>query len=495
MQIKNIVTIEDRVTILPQKLAELSRQLIMAETKRKELKDVYENVRGVSYANAESVPIIFQNKTIQSLKKQILAAEQKIDELSKIYGPKYPSMIKARDELNMLLKKRKLEIDRIKESAKTEYELAIDFENNIKTSFNQTKAEAVKLNEKFIQYGMLKRDVESNRSIFNALIQSLKEISVTEQTQTANVWVVEKAEPPEFASYPNTRKNILLGVVLGLFGGIGFVFFLEYLDNTIKSPSDLEDRLKVPVLGSVALIKSANKSKKFKNDVDSNLIISKESSSYVESYKTIRTALLLSSAENPPRRMLVTSAVPGEGKTTTAANLAVTIAKTGKKVLLVDSDLRRPKVHKLFDLDNSTGLSSILAGIIETKTFLQQGPVDTLSIIPSGPIPPDPAELLSSKKFEELIASWSTEFDFLILDSPPVLSTPDSLLLSRLVDGTILIANFNKTTFDAAQKAIKSFADINTHILGIIINKVNLSKSSYYYYDYSHNYYYYKSEE
>ncbi|MBU0992265.1 MAG: polysaccharide biosynthesis tyrosine autokinase [Proteobacteria bacterium] len=490
MKERDIVTIEDRVTIIPQKLAELSRQLTAAETKRKELETLYKNLIDVKEEEADSVPVISGSNIIQTLRTQINTVEQRVADLSQVFGEKYPDMIKARDELQTLKNKRQQEIERIKKSIKNEYEISADYENNIRALLDTTKDEAVKLNEKFIQYGMLRRDIESNRSIFDGLMKSLKEQTVTEQTQTANVWIVEKAVPPDVPSQPNTKRNILLGLVLGLFGGIGLAFFLEYLDNTVKSPGDVEARVGIPVLGSISLLKSVENPEPSNNGNRANVIINKKESSYVESYKSLRTAILLSSAEKPPKNILVTSAVPGEGKTTMASNLAIIIARTGKNVLLIDSDLRKPQLHQIFHLDNTTGLSTFLAGASDSQ-IIQKTPIDHLRIVPSGPIPPDPAELLSSSRMDSFINACKEKFDFIIFDSPPILSVSDSLLLSRLLDGTIVVSRFGKTSFDAVEKSMKSLNDLHVNVLGMVINGVDVDKSSYYYnYAYQYDHYY-----
>lgn len=495
MKEKDIVTIEDRATIIPQKLADLSLKLTAAETKRKELEAVYDKLKSIKPEDADAIPAIAESSIIQSLRTEINRAEQRAADLSKIYGERYPDMIKAREEVAILKQKRQHEVDRIGKSIQNEYDISISYENNIRGLLDKTKAEAVKLNEKFIQYGMLKRDIESNRSLFDGLMKSLKELSVTEQTNTANVWIVEKATPPDAPSQPNTKRNILLGIVLGLFGGVGMAFFLEYLDNTVKSPSDVETRTGVPVLGSLALLKhdALKKEEASGDDALPSAIINKESSSYVESYKALRTSILLSSAEKPPKRILITSAAPGEGKTTLAVNLAIIIAKTGKNVLLIDSDLRRPQLHKLFNIDNTSGLSSFLAGASE-GSVISRTSVDHLRVVTSGPIPPDPAQLLSSKRLDGFIAACQGKFDFILFDSPPVLSVSDSLLLHRLIDGTIVVSKFGKTTFETLDKSLKALNEVKSHVLGVVINGVTADKGSYYY-NYAYNYdYYYKSE-
>lgn len=486
MKAKDIITIEDKIAVTPQKLAEFSTQLTKAEAKRKEVDAVYDQLRRASgnLAEAETMPSIASNPTIQSLREQILKSEQHISELSQKYGEKHPMMIQAIDDLNVLKAKKKQEIGRVIASVKNEYELARANEDNLRKLLVETKDEALSLSEKFIQYGVLKRDVETNRLLYEALITKVKEQNVTEQTKTVNVWVVEEAKLPEIPTKPKTKQNMLLGLLVGLFGGIGLCFFVEYLDNTAKSPDDVEEKLGVSVLGVVELYKQKGK------EIE-RITLEEPKSTLAESYKAIRTAVLLSAADAPPKSILVTSMSPQEGKTTTIVNLAVAIAQSDNKVVLIDGDLRRPRVHKIFGLAAGKGLSTYLAGASDMDIIFE-GPLSNLFIIPSGPIPPNPSELLSSNRMKELVGELREKFDLILIDSPPCLSVTDSLILSRILDGAIIVAKSGATTYEALAKGLKSLKDINARTLGIVLNSVDMKKSDYYHYGY---YNYYTAEE
>lgn len=488
MRANNIVTLQDKVALTPEKLSELNTQLVRAETRRKELESLYSAVTKLSgnMRDAEMIPAIASDPTVQSLRNQILKAEQNTEELSKKFGKKHPAMIKAEEELKVLKQKRDQEIRRVIGSIKTEYELAKSNESSLRRMFSGTKAEALDLNEKFIQYGVLSREVDTNRQLYDALIKRMKEQSVTEEIQTVNVWVVEKAEKPASPVKPRKSLNILLGIIVGLFGGIGLAFFIEYLDNTIKSPEDVETRLGLPVLGVVPLLES-------KDENIEEIILKEPQSIYAESYKTIRTAILLSSATRPPQNIQVTSMGPNEGKTVTSVNLAITIARSGYSVLLVDSDLRKPRIHTIFRLNNLSGLSTYLAGATADIETVFKQPLTNLTVIPSGPIPPNPSELLGSNRANELIRLLNERFDLLIWDSPPLMSVTDSLILSKILDGTIIVAKAGKTTYEIVDRGLKLMKgrrdnDSETRILGIVINELDLKKSDQYYYQY-YNYY------
>lgn len=488
MRANNIVTLQDKVALTPEKLSELNTQLVRAETKRKELEALYNKVTGLSgnLRDAETIPAVSSEPTIQSLRSQILKAEQNIEELSKKFGKKHPSMIKAEEELRVLQQKRDQEIRRVIGSIKTEYDLAWSNESSLRRMFSGTKAEAMDLNEKFIQYGVLSREVDTNRQLYDALIKRMKEQSVTEEIQSVNVWVVEKAEKPSSPVKPRKSLNILLGIIVGLFGGIGLAFFIEYLDNTVKTPEDVEARLGVPVLGIVPLLDT-------KDENIEDIILKEPQSVHAESYKTIRTAIMLSSATRPPQNIQITSMGPNEGKTVTSVNLAITIARSGYSVMLIDGDLRKPRIHMVFRLNNLSGLSTYLAGATADIETVYKRPLTNLTVIPSGPVPPNPSELLGSGRMSELISLLNERFDVIVWDSPPLMTVTDSLILSKILDGTIIVTKAGKTTYDIVDRGLKFLkgrreTDIETRVLGIVINGFDVKKSDQYYYQY-YNYY------
>lgn len=488
MKDHDILTIEDRITILPQKLADLNSKLTSAQARRKELETVFLKVKEVirNAEDPETLPVIAENATLKSLNQQILKARQHVMELSKKYGPKHPLMKNAHSDLGMLTTNRDQELARIIKTIENDYELSKSNEENLQALLSQSKSDTVNLNERFIQYGILKRDVETNRNLYNALVSKIKEQSITEQIQTVNVWVVEEARVPDFPSKPNKSRNLLLGIILGLFGGIGLVFFLEYLDNTIKLPEDIEDKFGLPVLGLIPL--ENEKTAAAKENAGE-----KAPSAFSESFKTVRDNVQLSTYDSPPKSILITSTSPQDGKTTTAINLAIAMSRSDKKVLLIDADLRRPQIHKIFKLDNSKGLSTSMAGASDMK-IVQKSRVENLDIIPSGPIPPNPSELLGAERFRATIKVLVEKYDVVVIDSPPLLSVSDGYLISKVVSGTILVTRSAKTTHDALHKGLKQLQDISSKILGVIINGADMKKAGYYYYQ-QYQYYYSSDEE
>jgi capsular exopolysaccharide synthesis family protein len=487
MRENDIVTLQDRIAITPERLSEFNSQLIQAQTKRKELESLYRKVAKGKIEDAETIPAIATDPTVASLRSEILKAEQNIEELSKKFGKKHPTMIRAREDLKTLKEKREQQINRVIISIKNEYELAKSKEDSLRSALSSTKSEALSLNEKFIQYGVLLREVETSRQLYDALIKRMKEQSVTEEIQTVNVWVVEKAGIPGKPVRPKKSLNILLGIIVGLFGGIGLTFFFDYLDNTIKSPDDVESRLGLAVLGMVPLLQAKE------GNID-ELLLQNPQATFSEHYKNLRTALLLSSASKPPQNILVTSMGPEEGKTVTSVNLALTIAESDYSVLLIDGDLRKPRVHSIFGLNNAKGLSSYLAGT-STSINIIKGPKENLSIIPAGPLPPNPSELLGSYKLYELIRVLKERYNIIIWDSPPLMTVTDSLILSKVLDGTVIVTKAGKTTYDIVRRGLKAIrgrrsSDPESRVLGVVINAIDVKKSDYYYYkQYYHSYY------
>jgi len=482
MKANDIVTMEDRIAVVPEQLSEINIQLLRAETRRKELEILVRKISraGRNYDKLETISAITSDLALQRIRAQIVETEKSIMELSNKYGSKHPLMVKVRGDLQILERKKRQEIDRIIDSLKNEYELALSNEQTLRSKLSGTKSQALGLNEKFIQYGALKRVVDTNRQLYDALMLKLKEQSITEETSPVNLWIVEEATPPKEPAKPWKKGNLALGFVVGIAGGIVLALFLDYVDNTIKDPEEAEGVLGVPILGVIA------KRRHVKYAVEET-VLREPHTSFAESYRGLRTAVFLSFADQAPRRILLTSAGVGEGKTTTAMNLAMTLAQSEKKVLLIDGDLRKPRIHQALKISNARGLSSYLAGAVEGHV-VQKTQIKNLYVITAGPIPPNPSELLISSRLPGLLDSMSNEFDVIVCDSPPVLPVSDARLLCRLFEGVIMVAAGGKTTYEFADKALKAIRDTGARILGLVINALEIDKTSYYHHSYYHHY-------
>jgi succinoglycan biosynthesis transport protein ExoP len=482
MREHNLVTLENRLAVYPEKLRQFSMDLSSAETKRKEYEDLLEQItrfKGSPKA-LESLPVFTENRALQSLRDKILQADQVVKELSQKYGPKHPAMIKAMDDRDILVNEKYLEIQRIVDSAHKSYELASSNENNIRELLNSTKEELLDVNERFIQYSIMKREVESSRALYEALTSSLKQASVTEESQSVNIWVMREATFPILPSNQKPKRNILIGFILAVAAGIGVALLVEYLDNTIKSPDDVEKRFGLTTLGAILETKKGEKIE--------SIVEEQHMSPVAENYRMIRSSLLLSSADRPPQTILVTSMKAQEGKTSTSLNLARTLAQVSSgKVLIIDADMRKPRMHSLLRVPNEVGLSTYLSGNIEEGITLPTsgGKID---VIPSGPIPPNPVELVGSQRMKKLLKTLTKTYDFIIVDSPPIIQLADGLILSTQVDGTILVTRAGKTTIDVFNAGLKKLNEFKPHILGVILNgmstRISGSYSYYYYYQY-----------
>ncbi len=489
MKANDIVTIEDRVAIVPQKMAELGSKLAQAETRENELATLYDKIRRSLNRSDEliTIPVIADDPSLEKIRENVLRAEQNIIEQSKKYGRKHPVMIRAKSELKILQTKQNQEIGRIVKTVKNRYELASFNTRDLKDMLDKTKKEAISLNEKFIQYGILKREIENHQNLYNALISRTNEQNVTEQAQDINVWIVEKAQLPKLPSKPNKKRNILLGLIMALFGGVGLALFLEYLDNTIKTPDDIEERYELPVLSTITKSKD-------KKQPPYKVVLEKPSSALAESFKTLRTSVLLSSAGSPPQTIMVTSMAPQDGKTTIACNLAASIAESGSRVVLIDGDLRRPMLHEIFGLDNTEGLSTFIAGTSDIKVD-ELAAHNNLYVVTSGPKPPNPSELLISKRLKILLGAFKEKFDFIVLDTPPLISVSDALVISKIVDASLVVVRFAKTSYEMMNHGMKQLEGIDAKLIGAVINEVDERKSGHYYYLYNKEYYQYYSSD
>ncbi|MFT5701701.1 MAG: succinoglycan biosynthesis transport protein ExoP [Desulforhopalus sp.] len=482
MRENDLVTVEDKLTLLPQKLGEFSSQISKAEALKKELQDQLNQIqtaKGDLY-KLESIPILASSEVLKSVRGRIYTANQTIQELSKKYGPKHPKMIKVTGELRNLNDEKRHEIERILSSITNSYELATSKERSMKELLAETKGEMLNSNEKYMQFKIMKREVDSNRVMYETLQDGIKRKGVTDQSQSVNIWVMKKASLPGAPAKPNKKRNLMLGLILGLFGGVGLAFFIEYLDNTIKSAQELEEKFGLTVLGSIEEMGEKDK------HIES-FIVKNPLSPVAESYRLIRSGLLLSSAERPPKTMLVTSMNAKEGKTSTTANLARILAQSGSRVLVIDCDLRRPRMHDVMGIKSEVGLSSFLSGTTE-ENIIRPIKDTSIFVITSGPIPPAPAELLGSAKMKTLIKELEEKFDFILLDSPPVQSVTDSLELSQYVDGTLIVVRAGKTTNEDMESGMKKLHDVRTHFLGFVLNGMKSRDMGKYYYGYSSYY-------
>lgn len=482
----------DAEQITAQKLASLNEQVITAESLRVEAETRYEQALAVGDTPdlLDSIPEVLNNDLVKEIKKMEINLYNRMSEFSMKYGRNHPKMIAIALELADLKKRKAVQAKRVVNSLKNEYKLALAREDSLKNALGRQKSESLELNKKAVRYGALKRQVESSRNIYDLLIKRFKETSLTEEMKTGNIRMLDRAEVPRNPIKPKKKRNLLLAIIVGLALGVGMAFFLEYLDNTIKLPEEIKKHLDIPYLGPAPAIDfDANPS----GSTGELVAVHSPKSTASESFRGIRTGILFSSADDAPQVLLVTSSGPREGKTICAANLAVTMAQAGSRVLIIDCDMRRPRLHKVFDMPRDVGISSVLIGESELTKAIVHTQIDNLDMLPVGQIPPNPSELLGSKKMVQVIVDVLKEgYDRIIIDSPPVTAVTDAVVLSRIVDGVLLIIRSGETPRQLIQNAVERLHAVNANILGAILNAVKTGRDSYYYYQY---YYYYYGDD
>jgi succinoglycan biosynthesis transport protein ExoP len=483
----------DVENITAQKLAQLNTQVVEVESERVEAETRYKQAMALS-SNPDmldSITEVLNNELILQIKAMEVELYKRMSELSKRYGQKHPQMVAIESELKTLNKRKIQEVNRVITSLKNEYQVVLAKENSLKAALARQKKDSLELNQKAIKYGVLRREAESARHMYDLLIKRFKETSLTEDMKTGNIRIIDRAEVPKDPVKPRKKLNIFLAIILGLFMGVGLAFFFEYLDNTIKNPEDVKEHLNIPYLGLTPLFSTENKWNK-KDDTSAELVtFNYPKSTASESYRGIRTNIRFSSAESVPKVILITSAGPQEGKSITAANLAVTMAQAESKVIILDCDMRKPKMHKIFGITKEHGISNLLVGTSDVGGAIIHTRVPNLDIIPSGPIPPNPSELLGSTRMARLLNALRKEYAHILIDSPPSIAVTDAVLLSKSADGVILVISAGHTAREIVKNSVAQFGAVSASILGAVLNGVDMSRDGYHY----QYYYYYYSED
>jgi len=481
----------DAEKITAQKLAQLNSQVVDAESARVEAETRYKQAMALDDTPdmLDSIPEVLKNELVQEIKKMEVNLYNRMSELSKKYGKRHPQMLAIESELEDLQKRKVQEVKRVINSLRNQFRLAVAKEESLKKALEKQKNESLEMNKKAVQYGVLQRQAESARQMYEMLIKRFKETSLTEEMKTGNIRVVDRAETPIHPVKPRKKLNLLLALVVGLTLGIGLAFFLEYLDNTIKLPDEVRDYLKIPYLGPIPAYAKDGSRDGFSGDL---VALHAPKSTASESFRGIRTGVLFSSADKSPQVILVSSSGPGEGKTVCASNLAVTMAQAGTRVVLLDCDMRRPRQHKLFNISREVGVSNVLVGSNTLAEALVADVIPNLDVIPCGPIPPNPSEIIGSNKMKDLIAALRKDYARIIIDSPPVTAVTDSVVLAQAADGVIMVIRAGDTPRQIVLGGIFHLKALNAPILGAILNGVRTGKDSYYYYQY---YYYYYGED
>jgi capsular exopolysaccharide synthesis family protein len=485
----DIISLDEKENVTMQRLTELNETLTKAEAERMAKEALYKQTED---RNFDSFPSILENKLIQDLKQSYIQLEAQYMKLSETFKPEYPEMVRLKNQMETLQKRLKAEIEKMILGIKNDYESSLRKEALLRQAFQQQKVKALEMKEKGIQYNILKREADTNRELYKGLLLRMKEAGVSAGITASNIQIVDPAELPTKPHKPNKGLNLLLAAIVGLFLGVGLAFFFEYLDNTIKTPEDLDQWVQLPSFGMVPEVSNGRRRRLEKGTSYPVELITygHPKSMLSEAYRSIRTSILLSSPEKPPKKITVTSPNPAEGKTTTLINTAIALSQTGAQVIIIDADMRRPKVHLIFNHENGMGLSNFLSGHGDLDSIIKKSEVPNLFYIPSGPVPPNPSELLGSNLFKKMLESLEARFDHILLDSPPVLGFADAIILSTSVNGVILTVVGGKTPRETLQRAKEALQQTHTKILGVVINRVDIRRSDYGYYYYRYHSYY-----
>lgn len=501
----NIISLEDRQKMITQKLSELNTAVNNAHIKRISVETQYKQIQEYLNVNAssldssaierlEAISLVINNPLIQQLKVELSNLETNLSELLKKFRSKHPEVIAVQSQIGSVQKRIQAEIRKIMTSISNEYELALAQEKELQGALEEQKQEALDLDQKAITYGVLEREVETNKRIYTELLQRTKETSVTEQLETSNIRVIDRATVPTYPVAPRKMLNIFLAMIVGLMAGIALAFFFEYWDNSIKNPEDIKQYLDIPFLGfipKVAAELNGNGHVPRKGLPADTIVALEPRSTASEAYRSLRTNVMFSSLELTPI-ILVTSAGPAEGKSITVANLGITMAQSGSRTLIIDCDLRKPRMHKIFNISGGeAGFTDMLAnfGSNGHKVTVKRTQIPNLDIIPCGKIPPNPSELLSSERTHILLDALSKKYDRILIDSPPVNVVTDPVILSRIAGGVIVIIKAGETRRDVVRRAKEQLTDVGAKVIGGVLNNVDVQRDNYYYYSYYAHYY------
>ena len=469
------ISFEDRQNIVVQKLADLNAAVTKAKTDRLQKEATYRQLAAVQNepAQLDTLPAILGNQFIQQQKSALAGLLRDRAQLADKLGARHPDMIKLQSAIEESQAKLQGEIAKVVQGVRAEYEAALAQERSLTAALDAQKGEALAMNRKAIDYGVIDRDVQSSKQIYQSLLQRAKETGISGDLKTSNVRIVDSAEASKAPVSPRRSLDLLASLVGGAFFGIGLAFFFDYLDNRVKTPEEIEAQLGLASLGMIPLLpRESHGSPLINNGVPPN---------FAEAVRGLRTNILFSTTEEGARSVVVTSTGPGEGKTTVATNLAIGIAQAGLRVLFVDADMRRPRAHELFEVKTEPGLSNLLVGVATVPDVVSETAVQNLWFMPAGKTPPNPAELLGSRRFLELIESMKAYFDYIIVDTPPVMAVTDATIAAHCASGVLFVIAADTTSRQEVESALDQLDHGHARFIGAVLNRVDLERNAYYY--------------
>jgi succinoglycan biosynthesis transport protein ExoP len=486
-QSMGIISLDDKENIVVERLADLNKRLTEAEADRIGIESQVRLIRTRRY---ESLPAVLNSAPIHTLTAQAAQLENEYANLATIFKPGHPRLNQLQAQLKDTRRLQKEEIQKVVEGINSSYLAAAAKEKQLRTKMEEQKTAALRLKNTAVEYAVLAREVDTNRQLYDSVLQRMKEMGVSAELRASSVFVIDEAEQPRAPSSPKIRQSLLLAALLGLIGGVGVAFLREHLNNTLKTPQEVERYLRLPNLSIVPDFVSLNWRRYAAPQIPSHLPAGGENGLglshhplfvVTEAYRTLRTAILLSRAEESPKIILFTSATHSEGKTATVINTAIVFAQLGVKVLVIDADLRRPSCHQVLGVQRRPGLTELLTGLGESQEFIQSTNTADLFLLSGGSAPPNPAELVGSRKMRETLASLREHYEYILIDSSPVIPVSDAVLLSTMVDGVVLVVDSRQPPKQVVRDARTRLSFAQAKILGTVLNRVDFRNGDYAY--------------
>ncbi len=470
------MAIEDRQNIVVQRLADLNAAVTKARTDRIEKQSMHDQIKKIQNDRAalDTFPAVLNNAFIQQLKVQLNELQRQKAQLGEKLGARHPDMTRLQSAIDSTEARFTTEVQKVVQAFRNDYLAAQANERSLQASLDQQRGEAQELSRAAVQYGVLQRDATTDQTMFAGLLQRSRETGIAGELRTSNIRVVDPAEVPRTPSSPDLRRNFRVALLGGLLFAVGLAFCFEYLDSRIKEPDELKKVLGLSFLGMVPAFKP-------KDIAGQPLMGNGMPAAFNEAFRGIRSNLLFASAAAGPKTIVVTSTGPGEGKTVVSTNIAAALAQSNARVLLIDADMRRPKAHELFGVSREPGLSNVLVGNAKASEAVRRTLKPNLWLLPCGKLPPNPAELLGSAKFQEFLLSLKDHFDWVIIDSPPVMAVTDAGVLAHSVMGVVFVVGSEMTNKWTARNALELLDAARPNYLGAILNKVDVQKNPYFY--------------
>jgi capsular exopolysaccharide synthesis family protein len=492
-QDKGIISLEHRDNIVVDRLVDLNKRLTEAEAERIGLEAQTRLIRKKEY---DALPAVINNPQIQTLKSELASLEGQRADLAAQFKPGYPALDQLQARVEQTRRRLQQERQRTVAAVKSAYVAARQKEDELRAKMEQQKTAALSLKDAAVDYTILAREVDTKRQLYDSVLQRLQEMEVVSALRTSNVAVIDPAVPPLKPSRPRTGLSLLCSAVLGLMGGVGLAFFVEYLNNTLRTSQEVERYLHLPSLGMIPdFVHNARLSSPSPEPASPEVqalngaaaqagfvFTHSPFSVTTEAYRTLRTALLLAQAETSPKTLLFTSGMRGEGKTVTVVNTAAVLAQMGVRVLVIDADLRCSACHTILGVENKSGLADVLSGRWDPADVIRPTVSDHLFVLSSGSLPLNPTELVGSKQMCSLLASLQEQYDYILIDSPPVMLASDAVLLSTMVDGVVLVANAQRTPKQVVREARLRLRYARAKILGVVLNQLDMRQREYAYY-------------